>query len=108
MTQADRDKTVSQLNPKQFLILMHTCVLARVHLRNIKSNLLTNSSMSTGLLGRGLVAPFDLDVVLALDGECFLDDDLLWDLGLKNDFIFFLGLTVEETYGNATRSNVPQ
>lgn len=83
-----------------------SCTRAFAKHKKKKSSLLTNSSMSAGLLGRGLVAPFDFDAVLALDGECFLDDDLLWDLGLKNDFIFFLGLTVaSETYGNATWSS---
>lgn len=69
--------------------------LDSVNLVNIKSNFLTNSSMSAGLLGRVLAAPLVLDAVLALGGECFLDDDLLCALGRKNDFIFFLGLTIK-------------
>lgn len=64
--------------------------------------------MSAGLLGRDLAGALDLDTVLALDGEYFLDDDLLWVLGLKNDFIFFLGLTVTERNKNASCSNVYQ
>lgn len=58
--------------------------------------------MSAGLLGRDLVALLvagfvvlpDFDSDLALGGEFFLDPDLDLSLKRRNDFIFFLDLTV--------------